>query len=225
MTAGAYCCGMIIISHIHWISTTSRKLKPQLYITLPDDFTCYAATNITDRTLSCLVIICIPFNFSPISTNVSSGGTILLPALVRWAHSIFSYRAINFNWCCYHCSCHCYYLYQCSALHRCSEWRIPSNVIHLMALVAFLRIAPFGVVTCMLLIFLSATITLTVRITELQGLLSLLWIQLLAICLEDWEQGCRLCIIFLRLLFVIGCHIHNNLLLIIGQSVHHSVHQ
>jgi hypothetical protein len=70
------------VFHNNFIPTASRQPKPQLYISMPDGFTYYSSSQITDLPLFSLGILTVSFELSLISANVSSGGTIQVPALL-----------------------------------------------------------------------------------------------------------------------------------------------
>jgi hypothetical protein len=55
---------------------------------MPGALARFTASKVTNLTLFFLGILCVPFEPLSISTNVSSGGTIQVPALLRWTLSV-----------------------------------------------------------------------------------------------------------------------------------------
>jgi len=157
---------------------------------MPDGFTSYTSRIMTHLLLDSLGILCLLFELSALSTNVSSGGTIQVLALLRWTLSVRNCHPIVLNGDCHRWHCLCL----CCTLHRCSAWTIPCNVPHHMACAALLSIPA---ATRMHLIFWTAIITLTAAITGLLGHPRVIWIPLLTLRLRFREYSCHHRVVFL----------------------------
>jgi len=118
--------------------------------------------------------------------------------------------------CSFHC-CHCLCKY--NTVHYCIASTIPCNVPYLMASLAFLSIPLNDAATHMLLMFHTATITLTATITGLPGRSNLLWILHLALCpcLIHCQQFDAFQVEFLLSVHFVGFYLHNYLLQCVGQ--------
>jgi len=165
--------------------------KPQSHNSIPDGHACYPASN--DMNLPCLChgTLHVPFELSLISAHMRGRGTISVPALLGWGISTDSSHPIEFNRCrC--CRCGCDGLCGWWALQRSSAWTISCTVRYLMTLVAFIRL-----LAAMHLTLQTTTITVTDAITELPGLLRVLWIPLLTLWPQLGEYRCHLQILFL----------------------------
>jgi len=85
------------VSHNHFIPMASRQPKPQPYISMANGVTCYSSSKIMELLLCSLAILSVQLKLSPISANVISDGTIQVPALVRWALSVWNCHPIVLN--------------------------------------------------------------------------------------------------------------------------------
>jgi hypothetical protein len=117
---------------------------------MPKAFTFYSPSIITDFLLFCHSILCVPFELSPKSENVSSDGWIQVQRPLHCTFSICNWHPIVLIW--FRCVC-CHSLCWCCTLHRCSAWKIQHNLPHIMTDVALRRIPTFIISTHILPIF------------------------------------------------------------------------